>query len=55
MEKSTNQNSIDSLLENLLPRKIIGLLLKQEMSQSDLAEKIYGKKNVRSGISFWLN
>jgi hypothetical protein len=25
------------------------------MSQSDLAEKIYGKKNVRSGISFWLN
>ena len=39
------------ILENLLPKKILGLLLKDPMSKSDLAEKIYGSRNVRSGIS----
>ena len=39
------------ILENLLPKQIIGLLLKNPMSKSDLAEKIYRDRNVRSGIS----
>jgi len=42
------------IFDNPVPRKIIGLLLKEEMSPSDLAEKIYRKKNARSGISKWL-
>jgi hypothetical protein len=43
-----------NILDNKVPRQIIGLLLKQDMSPSDLAEDIYGKKNVRSGILDWL-
>ena len=39
------------ILENLLTKQIIGLLLKNPMSKSDLAEKIYRDRNVRSGIS----
>ncbi|MCK9568139.1 winged helix-turn-helix domain-containing protein [Candidatus Pacearchaeota archaeon] len=42
------------ILQNLVAQKIIGLLLKEEMSSSDLAEKIYGKRNVRSSISKYL-
>lgn len=49
--KSTPQ---ENPLDHKVSRQIIGLLLKQEMSSSDLAESIYGKKNVRSGILNWL-
>ena len=50
-KKSTTKN----YAQDSLPQKIIGLLLKKPMSQSDLAEEIYGKRNVRSGISRWIN
>ncbi len=39
---------------NQVPRQILGLLLKYELSPTELAEKIYGKKNVRTGILKWL-
>lgn len=39
---------------NPVPRQIIGFLLKYELSPTELAEKIYGKKNVRTGILKWL-
>ena len=43
------------ILENILPKQVIGLLLKEPMSKSDLAEKIYRDRNVRSGISKCIN
>ncbi len=39
---------------NPVPRQILGLLLKYELSPTELAVKIYGKKNVRTGILKWL-
>ena len=42
-------------IDNLLAKKILGLLLKEPMSQSDLAYKIYCNRNIRSGISKWVN
>lgn len=54
MNKKDTSKFRKNILDNPVPRKIIGLLLKKEMSPTDLAEKIYGKKNVRSGIMKWL-
>lgn len=37
-----------------LGKKIVGLLLKNPMSESDLARKIYRNRNARSGIHKWI-
>jgi len=54
MKSKSTEIKNRSIFENQVPRKMIGLLLKSDMSPSDLAEKIYGKKNVRSGVLRWL-
>jgi len=51
----TSQIKRKYILDNPVPRKMVGLLLKQDMSPTDLAKIIYGKKNVRSGITKWLD
>ena len=45
MKSKSTEIKNRSIFENQVPRKMIGLLLKSDMSPSDLAEKIYGKKN----------
>ena len=52
MDKQGTKNKKNK--EGFLGQKIIGLLLKKAMSQTDLAKEIYGKENVRSGISKWI-
>lgn len=42
------------ILQEKVPKQIISLLLKEELSPTDLAEKIYGNKNARSGILKWI-
>jgi len=51
MKSQRSIKNKNSIVENIVSRKVLGLLTKKEMAISDLAEEIYGKNNVRSGIT----
>ena len=54
MRKINTKTKNKDILEKVVPKKMIGLLLKEYQSPSDLAQQIYGKRNARSGILKWL-
>ena len=53
---NTSTKDIRKILkQRKIPRQIYGLLLIKEMSVSDLANEIYKNKNVRVGITNWID
>lgn len=54
MKKTNTKVKNQDILDKVVPKKMIGLLLKEDQSPSDLAQQIYGRRNARSGILKWL-
>ena len=50
-----DENLADKLLEERIPRRIYGLLLCDDLTITELAEKIYKDKNQRAMITKWVN